>query len=179
MALDLFEQHLGWQQRINREVAAASRFYKLHDHLAGSHYYSWNKRPKRVVKDIRPKSKCVEETPPKQSMGRVNVYAEVRGKYARPPPIDKLHRKHCSVVVKPSTAGSLRSMYSHRRSVCSDEIVEEAKPKRSLAFEETKKVKKLDLLKEKVEEVQEEEKVEEEEANVEEEENAEEIYWLF
>jgi hypothetical protein len=51
----------------------------------------------------------------KEDLRHLNVYAEVRGKYARPPPVNYKHAeiplltpKENSLVIRPSTAGSLK-----------------------------------------------------------------------
>jgi hypothetical protein len=108
------DQHLAWQQRVSKEITAASKFYR---YLLNSQYQPMPKfspSPNSAVnKPLSSNtSKQLYQTTYSKNSG---VYAEVRGKYARPPPLMQktgeysfLAPKDISLLSRPSTSGSLK-----------------------------------------------------------------------
>ncbi|OMJ86028.1 hypothetical protein SteCoe_12530 [Stentor coeruleus] len=104
------DQHLAWQQRVSKEITAASRFYSHYRQLP-----KFSSTPNSVIaKPIVSKNlnKQFYQTLDSQHPG---PYAEVRGKYARPPPlmqksnlIQSLAPKENFLISRPSTSGSLK-----------------------------------------------------------------------
>ncbi|OMJ85942.1 hypothetical protein SteCoe_12645 [Stentor coeruleus] len=104
------DQHLAWQQRVSKEITAASRFYNHYQQLP-----KFSSTPNSAsAKPVNSSSfsKQFYQTTDSKLTG---VYAEVRGKYARPPPlmqksnlIQSLAPKENYLVGRPSTTGSLK-----------------------------------------------------------------------
>lgn len=121
MALSYSDQHLAWQQRIGKEMTAASRVSSLYH----SRTSSAKRRPKSTFKSssIDYNAHLLPRSRQYNNLQQINVYAEVRGKYARAAPALKcipvsteiLAPKENSLVSRPATAGSLVRTKSAQR----------------------------------------------------------------
>lgn len=124
-SLSYLDEHLAWQQRVQKEVTIASNFIK---------YFicSIIDRPYKLSKPV---SSLIEKTAvPKNSMFKTikvpkfsdslmstNVYAEVRGKYSRAPALN----------VKPLSQTNRLETFLHNSSAKNSRRTSESHPNRS------------------------------------------------
>ncbi|CAG9316556.1 unnamed protein product [Blepharisma stoltei] len=134
------DEHLAWQQRVQKEITAANRFMQTKDRFSETQRSLKTERSSKHSSHHHSLSPQKQYNPPKQAnnLGTVNVYAEVRGKYARMP-IPNPNPTKSSVISRPTTQGSLvkYSKRSHGRALSlPPQEEQEAENKRPLAKEE-------------------------------------------
>ncbi|OMJ91281.1 hypothetical protein SteCoe_6167 [Stentor coeruleus] len=118
-SLTFCDQHMAWQQRVGKEINAAARLYESFQNFSASRksvqssqHFRKNHRSSSSVHPRHEKKSLPDSVKSISAMKNylntaINVYAEVRGKYARPAP--QLNQAVNPVLNRPTTAGSLRA----------------------------------------------------------------------
>ncbi|CAG9310264.1 unnamed protein product [Blepharisma stoltei] len=132
MSLSYYDQHLAWQQRVYKELSAATKYHTFDDDQKMKSYSNSSHSHKRARSKYSRESKITTDTLKEELLKSwshdyraTNVYAEVRGKYARPPPplakppsaMSMLNPQENKLISRPATAGSLRPRSQQRESV--------------------------------------------------------------
>ncbi|OMJ92733.1 hypothetical protein SteCoe_4484 [Stentor coeruleus] len=119
-SLTFCDQHLAWQQRVSKEINAAARLYESFQtfpasrktaqssqHFRNKHRSTSSVHSRHEKKSLNDSVNSINAMKNYLNTG-INVYAEVRGKYARPAP--QLNQAVTNPVLnRPTTAGSLRA----------------------------------------------------------------------
>ncbi|OMJ80915.1 hypothetical protein SteCoe_18724 [Stentor coeruleus] len=148
VSLTYHDEHVAWQQRVQKEIGQAHRFQSSHtDSFKKS--TSPIRRPNRSSKRHRAHSTVYSTLPAANiNLGAMNVYAEVRGKYSRNAnnTINNVVQSS-GIVSRPTTSGSLTNY--NRRAYLNEEttkqepkVQEEPKNQRPLNNESKIVVKK-------------------------------------
>ncbi|CAG9320077.1 unnamed protein product [Blepharisma stoltei] len=147
MSLSYYDQHLFWQQRVVKEISAASKFYENNDvyKLKSISTNSFQKkthhsRPSHMRSSVQAHPYQSDPIPYLYSNDyrTTNVYAEVRGKYARPPPplakppeaiqSTLFTPNEIKLISRPSTSGNYRPKRSKTPTVSLSHSHIEPKP---------------------------------------------------
>mmetsp|Transcript_15889 Transcript_15889/g.23030 ORF Transcript_15889/g.23030 Transcript_15889/m.23030 type:complete len:298 (-) Transcript_15889:14-907(-) len=115
MSLTYADQHQAWQQRVQKEITAHSKFYSNFDSSIKDSYHLSFSRKTNQPRRRHYRTKSTPKTDYQKSfnveLNTSNIYAEVRGKYARPaPPLNQyVKADENPTLARPATAGSYRS----------------------------------------------------------------------
>ncbi|OMJ67566.1 hypothetical protein SteCoe_35220 [Stentor coeruleus] len=128
VSLTFHDEHAAWQQRVNKEITQAHRFQcnqvdSFKKSLSPVKRYNGSRSKHRAFSNVYSSLPAANI-----NLGTMNVYAEVRGKYARNANNTINNAVQSSgIVSRPTTSGSLKG-YTHRNYFKEEPDKKEIKP---------------------------------------------------